>query len=864
MNKDCEILNELEEEIGERLQQLDPDQIDYDYTSESSYAVDESGYMVGVNLSNIKNLKRIPETFLKCKHLEKLFFYRVSISDYSMLEKLPHLVSLTICYSSIDDIPFLQGLSHLTTLNLSYNRLTDINGLLKLSNLTTLNLRDNQIIDISALQKLSNLTILNLSYNQITDISALQKLSNLTILDLSYNRLIDISALQKLSNLTILNLSYNRLTDIFDLQWLKHLTLLDLRDNIIKKLPEAIVDMEMEIDVDNQSGGETGIYLKGNPLDTLPPEIIRKGKDAIKAYSKSLIKAGKRPLNEVKVLLVGDGGAGKTSLVKRIMEEGFDFKEGQTKGIRIAPWKVMKGKNEIKAHLWDFGGQEIMHASHQFFLSKRSLYILVLDGRKDEKTEYWLKHICSFGGDSPVLVVLNKIDQNPGFELNRRFLQDKYKNIKGFFRLSCADKTGIDEFKEALEKTLCNVEIIRTIWAENWFNVKQYLEKMTAPFISLEEYNQVCLGEKIEEQSGRDTLVQFLHDLGVILHFDDLGLGDVHVLDPRWVTEAVYKIINAPITAEKKGILKLEFLADILEQKRKDDYCYPPDKHHYIVELMKKFEICYQLNKGEMLIPDLLAVEESEFKFGYAGSLRFIFAYDFLPPSVMPRFIVRMHNDIKKNCRWRTGVLLENIAFNAVAVVKADYEEKKIFIYVSGQQKRDYFSVIRHTIRDINAGFEKINAVEQVPLPGSDTVAVKYDELTGLKRMKKSEICIGELGREISIDLLLEGIESKEERKVRDVNAFGDISAAGDVTIINMKGNGSTFTVNITEMNQKLELIIRELEEHQVPGREELIRQLRDEEVKKDKKQLRGVLGKVLTRAVEVGSIVSTIASLLA
>jgi hypothetical protein len=45
-----------------------------------------------------------------------------------------------------------------------------------------------------------------------------------------------------------------------------------------------------------------------------------------------------------------------------------------------------------------------MHATHQFFLSKRSLYILVLDGRKEEDAEYWLKHIESFGGDSPVLM----------------------------------------------------------------------------------------------------------------------------------------------------------------------------------------------------------------------------------------------------------------------------------------------------------------------------------------------------------------------------------------------------------------------------------------------------------------------------
>ncbi len=630
----------------------------------------------------------------------------------------------------------------------------------------------------------------------------------------------------------------------------------------IEKLPKAIIDLGMEIDVDERFSSGKGIYLHGNPLESPPPEIIRKGKKAIKAYFKSL-KKGKLPLNEVKVLLVGDGGAGKTSLVKRLVGKRFNKKEPQTHGININQWEIKQRKTSIKTHLWDFGGQEIMHATHQFFLSKRSLYILVLDGRKDEKTEYWLKHIRSFGGDSPVLVVLNKIDQNPGFEVNRKFLQDKYKNIKGFFRLSCCDKTGLNDFKKALKKALCDVEIIRTTWAENWFHVKEQLEKMKDPFISLERYKEICLEEEIDEKTGQETLVDFLHDLGVILHFDDLSLKDVHVLEPKWVTEAVYKIINSPKVAKHKGILKPSFLDDILKQRSEDDYYYPPDKFHYIVELMKKFELCYQLEKGDVLIPDLLDVQESEFKFDYEGSLKFIFEYDFLPRLVMPRFIVRMHNDIKENRRWRTGVLLQNKDSDGRAVVKADNEEKKIFIYVSGQEKRDYFAVIRHTLRDINAGFEKINAVEKVPLPGSESIAVKYKELTGLKQMGEQSIKVGELGTAFPIAQLLEGIELKEDQRVGEAAGKGTIAAGRDMTIINMKGDNSTFNFTISQVEQKLELIVAQLEEHGVEGREELIEQLRDDEVKKDKNRLRGVLGKVLTRAAEIGTIGTIIASLL-
>jgi len=292
-------------------------------------------------------------------------------------------------------------------------------------NLTLLHLSSNYITDISELKELTNLTLLFLMDNQITDISVLKDLTNLTLLDLRNNKIRDISVLKELKNLTLLSLSYNKITDISVLKELTNLTHLDLSYNKITHLPSEIVDMGMDILWD----GYSGIILKNNPLESPPIEIVKKGREAVIDYFKSL-EGEKQALNEVKVLLVGDGGAGKTSLVKQLLGENFDVHESQTHGINIRDWNVEEADKSINVHLWDFGGQEIMHATHQFFLSKRSLYILVLDGRKDEKTEYWLKHIESFGGDSPVLVVINKIDENPGFDVNRRFLQEKYVGIK--------------------------------------------------------------------------------------------------------------------------------------------------------------------------------------------------------------------------------------------------------------------------------------------------------------------------------------------------------------------------------------------------------------------------------------------------
>jgi hypothetical protein len=80
-------------------------------------------------------------------------------------------------------------------------------------------------------------------------------------------------------------------------------------------------------------------------------------------------RARKRPLNEGKLILVGRGEVGKTSLIKRLVENEFNEDESKTQGIRITNWFLMHRANTFRLNVWDFGGQEIMHATHQFFLT---------------------------------------------------------------------------------------------------------------------------------------------------------------------------------------------------------------------------------------------------------------------------------------------------------------------------------------------------------------------------------------------------------------------------------------------------------------------------------------------------------------
>ncbi len=121
--------------------------------------------------------------------------------------------------------------------------------------------------------------------------------------------------------------------------------------------------------------------------------------------------------------------------------------------------------------------------------------------------------------------------------------------------------------------------------------------------------------------------------------------------------------------------------------------------------------------------------------FDYNGSLKFFIEYDFLPKSVMPRFIVNMHRDIKDDLMWRTGVVLEDPIFDCKAVVEADEREKRINVNVLGNRKRDYFAVIRHTLFSINNSFEKLQAIEKVPMPDNPLVTMSYTHLVRLEEL---------------------------------------------------------------------------------------------------------------------------------
>ena len=177
---------------------------------------------------------------------------------------------------------------------------------------------------------------------------------------------------------------------------------------------------------------------------------------------------------------------------------------------------------------------------------------------------------------------------------------------------------------------------------------------------------------------------------------------------------------------------------------------------------MKEFELCYMVDDDTILVPDLLDVAEPDFDFDFDQALSCILQYEFLPRSIMTRFIVQTHKAIKDPLRWRTGVVLEDGTFDCTAVVRSDQEDRRIFLSVTGAQKRDYFASIPHLLLSINGDFEKIGCEVRVPLPDQPTVTVAYKHLITQEKMGVRDFVPEGAAERYNVQELLGRLPSKE------------------------------------------------------------------------------------------------------
>jgi internalin A len=714
----------------------------------------------GLDKSGIEHpLKEIGEHF-------SVTYGRIRQIEAKALRKLRHPSRSSILQNAIRAV---EDPSHAEVLDLTDLSLSKVpEFLIRFPRLRTLYLVGNQLKKLpSFISEWTQLEEIHLGHNKFTTFpDALRPLKHLLVIDLSANQLSTLpNSIGDYVRLRVLNISGNRLTHLpGSIGLLTELRSLAIANNQLAALPESLRNLT----------SLTELYVHGNdnldlPDEILGPKYIIDGTEAEPVKPEKIldyyfrVRGSSRPLNEAKLILVGRGSVGKTSVVNRLVKDIFK-EERKTEGIKITEWKLrIDGNMDVRLNVWDFGGQEIMHATHQFFLTQRSLYLLVLNGREgveDADAEYWLKLIDSFGDDSPVIVVLNKIKEHP-FNVNRRALQQKYPFIRDFIKTDCKSRVGIGELRKAIERETDQLNHLRDPFPASWFTIKDRLASMRKTFLNFDEYRKLCakLGEK--NPDAQETLAFYLHSLGIALNYkDDPRLRDTHVLNPHWVTNGIYKILNSGKLAEQKGVIHLGEVSQVLDGRK-----YPARMHRFLFDLMKKFEICFSFPDDDTryLIPELLDKQEpaETEEFDPEKCLNFQYHYPFITEGLLPRFVVRTHALSEGLPRWRTGVILQFEGCGAL--VRADVHDKKVFISVAGARssRRRLLAIIRADFERIHRDIRNLRPDEMVPLPGHPDVVVAYEKLLAMEHGgigKFHEYADGKL-IEIDVEELLNGVD---------------------------------------------------------------------------------------------------------
>ncbi|WP_338849223.1 AAA family ATPase [Massilia sp. W12] len=700
-------------------------------------------------------LTALPPEIGQLTALKELYLYENQLT--ALPPEIGQLTALKELYLYENQLtalpPEIGQLTALKGLYLQENQLTALPPEIgQLTALKELNLHKNQLTALPPeIGQLTALTELALWSNQLTALPPeIGQLTALTELRLDQNQLTALPPeIGQLTALTTLTLGRNQLTALPpEIGQLLQLTHLIITDNRLTALPagmHALTQLKQLWLHDNPALGIPAAILGGNNWSKRDEWADPK---TILAYYFSRSKASARPLNEVKLLIVGRGGAGKTSTVRALQGKPFNKTEESTTGVALCDLALPDCQSgAVTAHVWDFAGQVITHSLHQFFLSERSIYVLVLTGREnseEDDAEYWLRLIMAFGKDEqgnppPVIVTLNKWDdQGCRPKLDREVLQERYPCIVSFIETDCQSNLGIAELKQRLTQTTDSLAWVSQAFPDAWAAVRDTIVKTRehSPHLPFAAFRSLCESNQITQLQDQIALADILHVLGIALNYRrDPRLREATVLQANWLTQNVYAMLRFAET--NTGILTRQERDSVLAAETE------PAMRDYLMQIMERFEVAYAAEHAGQtvwLLPQALPDSQPKAAAPLANSedaTRLRYSYEALPEGLLARAIVRMHEFIEiadgQRLQWAKGVILN--MDGARALLRANPRERQISLTVTGEEpaRRKLAGLCRSHMRAIHDDIRGLAPIEETQVEGQwlDIAILEADEKQG-------------------------------------------------------------------------------------------------------------------------------------
>ena len=732
--------------------------------------------------------------FLEFRKLKQLDIRFTSFGTLDV-SRMPQLTELNLAHNQeLRTVTGLQKLIHLIHLDIHSTNLRNIGSLGKLSNLMYLDASGINIEDGRFLGELKNLTELNLSECVIGVFPRLNQLKHLDTLLLNGAKIGELIETTFPDTIQNISLAFSTLRWIpEDIKNLRQLKLLDLSGLSLEQLPEWLPDLNLRF----TRSGYSGLILSDTTVKGVDMSIFDQSQDIIRQWFEERRAEEKLVAqSEVKVVFLGDGEAGKTYTIARLLNDGVapaEYDGYSTPGIAVADKTYTIDGRLVKVHFWDFGGQEILHSMHRMFLTERTLYVVMLNARdntQNERARYWLHNIKSFTRDAPVILVLNKIDQNENASVNENDLRAIYPGVTELVRMSVL-RDNPEQFNAnfvgVLKRQIGKMDNFAVSVPVSWSKVRQRLETMPDDYISGRTFHAICDECGMEDEPElRRSLLNWFSDLGVsFCYHGSAKLEDYVILRPEWITNAIYMIIFNKMEEINNGLVSHEAIYRLLGKPSDQvsrvlpHVVYTPDEVEYVLNLTRKFRLSFPVGNASEFIPMLCdryskpIAEEYEHN---PNTLEFQMEYEYLPNNVLHRLVVDLRRDLDTSQVWLTGALFRQASSGLSAVVKTEGSVLRIFVRGENDLHRShtYLNIIQDTLAAIHRdmGLTEPKAFVVYKKDGK-TERFSYKRLLGTLRSGAKEVYSETWNQIISVEDILNqtgrSAEQEQQMLLKDV-----------------------------------------------------------------------------------------------